>query len=646
MTLPLDRERTRAACRLVRTELLAERKPQGCWVGSLSSSPLATAAAVSALVLAEQESTNSGLPAFTPGKVNTDPDELYQCDLSELIVHSLHWLAQQQNDDGGWGDTDLSRSNLATTLLVEAAFHLTGVPAKYANLLERTEQYIESQGGIAALKRSCHRDQVLVAPVMMNYAVADLMPWRKVPALPFELATLSPEWRRRFRLPMLTYALPALAAIGLARFHHAPPRNPITRWLRRKAQDRCLALIGELQPPSGGFLDATPLTSFVVMSLASMGLADHAIVRRGVEFLLTNVRADGSWPIETNLATWNTAQALEALDWEFEPDHEAPLTEPPAMAEQSLDWLLACQHTERHPWTGAEPGGWAWTNVPGALPNADDTAAALLALAGWQRRWPRHRAEQIRRAAEAGVGWLLNLQDDDGGWPSFCPSPQRSAWDESSADVTANVMRALHAWHESFAADNALDRRIGSALDTGRRFLLSTQQPDGSWTALWFGNQLHPQEANPVYATAKVLMMCRDLGWDRTQLARRAATWLAKVQLAGGAWGAVVGASSATNDRSVVLESAASVEETALAVEALSAYSSSDQSIATAVSQGVSWLVAAVDEGRHTDPAPLGFYFARIWYYERLYPLIFTTRALECASRAARGAAAPVGAVR
>ena len=41
-------------------------------------------------------------------------DRLVQSDLSELIIESLHWLARRQNEDGGWGDTDRSLSNIAT----------------------------------------------------------------------------------------------------------------------------------------------------------------------------------------------------------------------------------------------------------------------------------------------------------------------------------------------------------------------------------------------------------------------------------------------------------------------------------------------------------------------------------------------------
>jgi len=41
----------------------------------------------------------------------------------------------------------------------------------------------------------------------------------------------------------------------------------------------------------------------------------------------------------------------------------------------SLDWILSCQHVEPHPYTGAEPGGWGWSDLSGAVPDADDTPA-------------------------------------------------------------------------------------------------------------------------------------------------------------------------------------------------------------------------------------------------------------------------------
>jgi squalene-hopene/tetraprenyl-beta-curcumene cyclase len=40
-----------------------------------------------------------------------------------------------------------------------------------------------------------------------------------------------------------------------------------------------------------------------------------------------------------------------------------------------------------------------------------------------------------------------------------------------------------------------------------------------------------------------------------------------------------------------------------------------------------------VENHQHRQPAPIGFYFAKLWYYERLYPLIFTVAALGRACR-------------
>ena len=60
------------------------------------------------------------------------------------------------------------------------------------------------------------------------------------------------------------------------------------RWFRAAARKRTLGVLSDMQPASGGFLEATPLTSFVVMSLASIGLEEHPVVRRGIELLLMN----------------------------------------------------------------------------------------------------------------------------------------------------------------------------------------------------------------------------------------------------------------------------------------------------------------------------------------------------------------------
>ena len=88
-------------------------------------------------------------------------------------------------------------------------------------------------------------------------------------------------------------------------------------------------------------------------------------------------------------------------------------------------------------------------------------------------------------------------------------------------------------------------------------------------------------------------------------MAKRAAEWLQGVQNRDGGWG---------GDRGI----ASSIEETSVAVAALG--------------DSAAWVVEATRNGEDTPPAPIGFYFARLWYYERLYPLIFAADALARAS--------------
>jgi squalene-hopene/tetraprenyl-beta-curcumene cyclase len=600
--LELDSDRLLAAYEKARFHLLEEREPKGYWVGELSASALSTATAVSALALIERH----GVMDAKSGRFQ---NELLESELSELIVRGIEWLADHQNSDGGWGDTDKSYSNIATTMLAVAAFHLTGVPCKHADLLERAEAYIVRQGGVSGLKKRYGRDKTFAVPILANCAMAGFVPWNSVSALPFELACFPQKFYRFVRMPVVSYAIPALVAIGQARFFHAPPLNPVLRFVRKLCVAKSLQVLHKMLPASGGYLEAVPLTSFVVMSLASTGRADHPVTRQGFDFLLSSMREDGSWPIDTNLATWNTTLAMNALAGAGEDVSEVA----------SLEWLLSCQHRVTHPFTGADPGGWGWSDLSGAVPDADDTPGALLALAEWARS-PSCTVEdkkRINEAADAGIQWLLGLQNGDGGWPTFCRGWGKLPFDRSGTDLTAHALRALHAWKEGRAENPSYK----AAFAAGLAHIEKSQQADGSWLPLWFGNQDVEGEENPTYGTAKVLMAYRDLDLTDTSAARRGFEWLMNSQNQDGGWGG--GASMEARHGK---GRASSVEETALAVEALLAVE--DDRFQPAISKGLAWLVEAVESDRHLESSPIGFYFAKLWYHERLYPLIFTVSAL------------------
>jgi squalene-hopene/tetraprenyl-beta-curcumene cyclase len=163
------------------------------------------------------------------------------------------------------------------------------------------------------------KDKTFSVPILMTCALGgrlgeDRAAWHRVLALPFELAALPRTWFGAVGLPVVSYALPALIAIGHARFYHAPPAwwNPL-RWLRGMLWPKIRPMLKALQPSTGGYLEATPLTSFVTMALASTGLLHHPVTNRGVQFLLESMREDGSWPIDTNLATWVSTLSIKAL---------------------------------------------------------------------------------------------------------------------------------------------------------------------------------------------------------------------------------------------------------------------------------------------------------------------------------------------
>ncbi|MCS7271799.1 MAG: squalene--hopene cyclase, partial [Gemmataceae bacterium] len=562
MALP---ERLLAAYQQARQALLAERTDAGYWVGELSSSALSTATALMALHL-----------------VNPFEHE-------ERITAGIRWLVQHQNNDGGWGDTPRSRSNISTAMLVRAAFRLTGADKLLSAATQRLEEYLSQQAGVGpqqraeAIRRRYGLDRTFSVPILMSCALAGLISWHEVPHLPFELAALPQSWYRFARLPVVSYALPALIAIGQCIHVHRGTRNPLRAGLRHLTRRSTLRLLRHIQPTSGGYLEATPLTSFVVMALASLRSRDTVVaevIRAGVRFLLQSQRVDGSWPIDTNLATWVTTLSIQALAAAGSLDD---LTNQTTL----LQWLLDQQHRQRHPYTGSAPGGWAWTDLPGGVPDADDTSGAVLALWLLLGR-PTAFPAQLEQACH----WLCQLQNRDGGFPTFCRGWGNLPFDRSGPDLTAHALRALRLWHPP---TQPVRSRLPLLISRAWDYLQRCQQPDGSWIPLWFGNEHAPDEANPVYGTCRVLAAYRD--WQRQQTieCRRGIDYLLNAQNSDGGWGGARGCTS-------------SVEETALAVEILLDLMPPADQPAT-VGRGLLWLIEAVETGRYRQPAPIGLYF-------------------------------------
>lgn len=554
----------------------ALRNERGHWEGRLSSSALSTATAVVALALVDRDKHAAHIAA------------------------GAQWLCEHQNSDGGWGDTTLSKSNLSTTLLCWSALHL--VAQRDSTTARSADAWITARVGslepeaiAGAVVARYGKDKTFSVPILMLCCLCGTLgerPWRHVIPLPFELAALPRTWFGAIGLPVVSYALPALIAIGYTRFKNAPPAwwNPL-RWVRALAWPRIRPMLKALQPSSGGYLEATPLTSFVTMALAGGGQLDHPCLPLAVEFLLRSKREDGSWPIDTNLATWGTTLSLRSTNFSTPP----------------LQWLLAQQYREVHPFTNAPPGGWAWTDLPGGVPDADDTSSALIAL--------KKTGHVCDAAVQQGITWLLDLQNRDGGIPTFCRGWGTLPFDRSTPEITAHALCAWWVWHDELP--EALQKRIVKSTQNAFLYLERVQLADGSWIPLWFGNEHTPDENNPVYGTAQVVnhlcgseqlaVLCHaliDTGRD----------YLRRVQKSDGSFGGDAHAP-------------ASIEETAVALHALSHGGES-------VQKSVEWLITATDNGTRFPPSPIGLYFARLWYHEQLYPVVWTLGALRAARKA------------
>lgn len=609
-----DAERIEAAAVAAQATLLSCRTAGGWWEGELSTSALSTATAVMALLQAVQSAESTLTSAEgAEGRYGRQDVQRWR----NLAAGGLRWLSEHQNSDGGFGDTVLSISNISTTMLVHAVFHFAAglscsdETGRFQQVCAAADRYVRDAGGVPALLQRYGRDRTFSVPILTHCALAGTVDWREVIPLPFELACVPQKFYAALRLPVVSYALPALIAIGQVIFRKQGHWNPLLRWVRKASIGRSLRVLESIQPEHGGFLEATPLTSFVCMSLTGCGLLQHPVVARCLQFIESSARSDGSWPIDTNLTTWVTTLSVNALqgaadqDWRQRVDVSAVRT-----------WLLGQQYRVVHPYTGAAPGGWSWTDLPGGVPDADDTPGAMLALLhlrGAGEQYSQAERESLLRAGD----WLLGLQNRDGGWPTFCRGWGALPFDRSSSDLTAHVLRAFQLWEQRAGFP---DPKFRKSMDRGVRYLLRQQRADGTWLPLWFGNQFNGDDENPLYGTTRVLRAFAALGLLESESGLRGLGWILRQQNADGGWSAVRGIPS-------------TVEETGLALEVLSEVAGQGGELGeralAAATGGALWLSARVEAGTVEQPSPIGFYFAKLWYFEALYPIIFAVSGLN-----------------
>ncbi|MDR0894432.1 MAG: squalene--hopene cyclase [Prevotellaceae bacterium] len=610
------------------------RSADGLWTGCLSSSPISTAVAVFAL------------------------HTIDRARYAEPIRNGAAWLLGEMRADGSWGDSPESPSNLTATLLTYAALTAVGqLPAQSIAYLEARFGGSDEQHLIEGVLRYYGKDLTFSVPILVMCALAGIIrSWKAIPRFPFQAALIPQRFFRYLRLPVVSYAIPALIAVGILQYkrhkvelfqkHHK--RRPLSRGQLQRI-DRALTVLQRLQPAGGGFLEAPPLTGFVSMCLSAAGYSGIPAVQACADFLVRTVRPDGSWPIDTNLSGWVTSLSVRALG--------ADTPNPEALAETIIN--NAFRH--KHPFTGAAPGGWGWTNLSGAVPDGDDTAGALVALHILLKG-------AYRPEIGSGIEWLLGLQNSDGGMPTFCKGWGKLPFDRSSADISAHALCAFRLW--AAVLPDKLQRRVARATRRLLRWMKQHRAADGSWTPLWFGDQDAADEQSPVYGTATTIAYlaagtCPDAqGWaaDAQTLIADGISYLLTAQNVDGGWGGAAGAPSKVTLTARALcalasctvfrgEDGSSFEgktvrlsrgrrfvfrgEDGSSSEAETVRLPSERRCVSceqwenAVQQAVDYLLRAHQRGALYQPEPIGLYFSRLWYSEELYNLTFVLEALK-----------------
>jgi squalene-hopene/tetraprenyl-beta-curcumene cyclase len=579
------------------SQLLKEQNKEGFWSGRLSSSALSTAVSIVAL------------------KINKNSDDALR------IKNGYDWLCENINEDGGFGDTSQSESNVSTSLLCYAAVFYcrkdyesgNRVLLSIENFLETKNISFTTQDITSSILKFYGNDYTFSVPILSMLTLCGVLSsdaFNHIPQLPFELSLLPVSWYRFFNFQVVSYAIPALIGVGFYIYKQRQHGFSLSRWYRKYCTDPAIKKLTALLPESGGFLEAIPLTGFVDMCLIASGEGNNSVVQKGMLFLQHQQREDGSWPIDTDLSTWVTTLSVKALGQQLKSVVSAD------KVQQLKTHLLSIQYKTVHPFNDAKPGGWGWTNYSGSVPDADDTPGAILALLEMYDG----NLDEVT-AIINGCHWLMDIQNSDGGFPTFCKGWGRLPFDSSCADLTGHALLALLSTLNKLGdkLPASTHRKFYSSALKASVYLQKHQASDGHWLPLWFGNQLTDDKKNPVYGTAKVAVYledCLTYTWLDTDIKKRldsmvasAKNYLLSQQNPDGSWGGKK-------------ETAGTIEETALAIGALA---NTHKEICL---KGFSWLLAE-NRPDNLHSSPIGLYFAALWYDEKMYPLVYFIEALR-----------------
>jgi len=290
---------------------------------------------------------------------------------------------------------------------------------------------------------------------------------------------------------------------------------------------------------------------------------------------------------------------------------------PVSALRRTLDWMLSKEVRRKGDWSvkrpDVEPSGWAFEFNNEFYPDVDDTAMVLLAL----RRFKASDEARQRACEKRAVDWMLAMQSKDGGWAAFdadnnwnilshVPFADHNAMlDPSCPDITGRVLEALIA--SGVNPSHPAVRR-------GVKFLLSSQEQDGSWYGRW--------GVNYIYGTFLAIRGLRAAGVDENEPStQQAIEFIRAYQNRDGGWGE----SCSSYDEGRFMPNPSTPSQTAWAVLALIA---GGDLRSESLYNGIDYLIRTQRlDGTWNEDYCTGTGFPRVFYlsyteYRNTFPLL------------------------
>jgi squalene-hopene/tetraprenyl-beta-curcumene cyclase len=564
-------------------------------------------------------------------------------------------ILRHQNADGGWPIFASGPSNISASVKAYFALKLIGYKLEHP-ALERARTRILEMGGAT----ECNTFTKIYLCFLGQYD------WEAVPAVPpeivlfpnwfwFNLYEIS-SWSRAILVPLsIAYAkkpfkkIPAEMGIDelfvggrhgkhlhlkwaakkiswrnfflvLNRVVHFCERFHIRplRYLALKKAERWMLERFEKSDGLGAIYPGI-LNSIVALRCLGYSTDDPQVIRALSEFEKLGIDepgiADHSEPMfrmqPCMSPVWDTALALFALG-----ESGVSKTDPRML--KAADWILSKEVRTKGDWAvkvpKVTPGGWYFEFNNEFYPDVDDSAMVLLGLDKVENPRERYQHEVSQRA----IDWIFAMQCKNGGWASFDKDNTRMVFqhipfadhnamlDPPTVDITGRVLEMLAAYGVS-----GDDKRVKKAI----KFILSEQEPDGSWFGRW--------GVNYIYGTMLVLRGLQAMGVDHHEpYVQQGAEWLRMVQNSDGGWGETCGSYDDPATRGI---GPSTPSQTAWAIMGLLA---AGDTRSESVQRGIFYLLETQRPDGHWDEDQYtGTGFPRVFYlayhlYRDYFPLI------------------------